>query len=576
MTAPLTPPALAADAAATPLHPADAALGPPPPERGPRPGIEPGLPWTLRGALRALLALRLPRARAQALLNARRAAPLPLALFLGAFCIYALFSWNRFTEPSKETHFAYLAHSLFQGQLELLIPPHEFYEPHYNDWASYIDLPLKGPDQQTLQGFFLPDYHLQGTPYAHREFRGLDGKTYFIRDADIDHARKPNITRTLPGGRTYTTRDFRTHYHMSFPPVPSVLMMPIIALSDPADIDLRDPTKLGINDVQFTVFFAALNVMLCFLVLEHLRALGVSGRTRRQNLWLTLAYGFCTNTLWCSILGQVWFTALIIGMTFTWLYIWASADTRHPFLAGLCLLGALGTRTPLAFSVVFFAYFLFFPDGKLRRADWASFLRKAAWFSLPLLTGGALLMWMNYARFLSPFEFGHKYLAQGLRPSTLNYGLFNYHFLSKNLHTAFSLLPRIQPYKPHVLISNHGMSLFLTSPFFLYLLSYRSGPRPIDRKWLWACTLALACVAIPGFFYQNTGWVQFGFRFSLDYTPYILLLLTFNRRPLTYTFAALAALGFFVNSFGAITFGRQKQYYEEWLIDPDTPRQPQP
>lgn len=569
MTSPPQPP---------PIHPADAALGPQPPELGPSPGLEPGDPWTPRALTRALTnTLSTPRAGFPEMLRAAwQASRIPAALFAGAFLVYALFSWNRFTTPSPETHFAYLAHSMLHGQLELLVPPNEFYEPHYNDWASYIDLPLKGEDQQVLKGFFLPDYHLAGTPLAYREFRGLDRKTYHIRDSDIDHARKPETTRTLASGRTYKHKDFRTYYHMSFPPLPSLLMLPIVAMADESEIDLRDPTKLGINDVQFTVFFAALNVMLCFLVLQYLSRMGVSGRTQAQNIWITLAYGFATNALWCSILGQVWFTALVIGMTFTWLYIWASAGTRHPILAGLFLGCAMATRTPLAFSFVFFAYFLFFPDGKLRRSNWKEMFVKGAQFSAPILIIGGLLAWMNYARFQNPFEFGHTYLALGLRPSTLNYGLFNYHFLSKNLLSAFTLLPRIQPYKPYVLVSNHGMSLLLTSPFFIYLFGYRSGARQIDRKWLWALICGLAAVAVPGFFYQNTGWVQFGFRFSLDYTPYIMLLLALNRRPIGRWFVALAFIGLIVNGFGAITFGRHKQFYEEWLIDPDHARQPLP
>ena len=68
--------------------------------------------------------------------------------------------------------------------------------------------------------------------------------------------------------------------------------------------------------------------------------------------------------------------------------------------------------------------------------------------------------------------------------------------------------------------------------------------------------LATALVAVPGFFYQNGGWYQFGFRFSLEYTPYLVLLLSLGRRPLTKVWWGLALAGVAVNAWGAAVFNR--------------------
>jgi hypothetical protein len=69
--------------------------------------------------------------------------------------------------------------------------------------------------------------------------------------------------------------------------------------------------------------------------------------------------------------------------------------------------------------------------------------------------------------------------------------------------------------------------------------------------------LTAAAIAVPGFFYQNSGWFQFGFRFSLDYTPYLIVLLALGRRPMTAAFWALAGAGVAVNAWGAAVFNRQ-------------------
>jgi hypothetical protein len=65
----------------------------------------------------------------------------------------------------------------------------------------------------------------------------------------------------------------------------------------------------------------------------------------------------------------------------------------------------------------------------------------------------------------------------------------------------------------------------------------------------------VAACALPGLLYQNTGYIQFGFRFSLDYTPYLLVLLalsgwSFRSTPLRVALAVAVA----VNFWGAVAF----------------------
>ena len=67
----------------------------------------------------------------------------------------------------------------------------------------------------------------------------------------------------------------------------------------------------------------------------------------------------------------------------------------------------------------------------------------------------------------------------------------------------------------------------------------------------------MAVVAIPGFFYQNSGWFQFGFRFSLDYTPYLILLIALGGHRFKRLFWAAVLAGVAVNAWGAAVFNRQ-------------------
>ena len=79
----------------------------------------------------------------------------------------------------------------------------------------------------------------------------------------------------------------------------------------------------------------------------------------------------------------------------------------------------------------------------------------------------------------------------------------------------------------------------------------------------WTRTLiaAIAFAMIPALLYQNTGWAQFTFRFSLDVTPYLILLLALDGRPIDKRYMALIILAIVIQTFGAATFGRVGMFY---------------
>jgi hypothetical protein len=136
------------------------------------------------------------------------------------------------------------------------------------------------------------------------------------------------------------------------------------------------------------------------------------------------------------------------------------------------------------------------------------------------------------------------------------FGLFNYAFFSKNLAAAFTLLPKILAKAPYVKVSWHGMSVFLTTPILLFLLWPKARPAPHRGLWL-----TLGLVAFVDLLYQNTGWVQFGYRFMIDWAVFAFALLAIGARPLGRFAKALILAGVIVSSFGALTFQRHTHYY---------------
>lgn len=449
----------------------------------------------------------------------------PVVLFLIGFAVFAAFAGPRVVMHSQDNHFVYLADAFLHGQAELTRKPH-----HQNDWASYEVLTLKGDSAaqygETVKGFFT---RRGGKP---NEFRLLDGREVELPPKDRGESERK--------------------YFVSFPPFPGVLMMPFVLIGG-----------YGANDVLFTVLMAALNVVLVHRLLRRLVEKGYSERSEVDDLWLTALFAFGSVHLWCAVLGQVWFTALIVGVTCNLLYVYYALDADAPLKAGFAMAAAFATRASLLFAAVFFLHQAIWPASGERRPP-REIVRRLAIFGLPCLVVGVLLLVYNYVRFEHATEFGHTYLATGTIARIRDFGLFNLTFLSRNLTAAFTLLPSIDGEAPYLHLSKHGMSLLLTTPALVWLL-YPVRSHALARGF----ALTAACIAVPIFFYQNTGWEQFGFRFSLDFMPYLVGCLALGGRPINRAFRTLIVVGVLVNALGAVTFkrGGMDRLYTEYLCE---------
>ena len=471
-------------------------------------------------------------------------------LFAVVSAVYALVAWDRVLEPSPQFHFVDLAHSFMAGELHTDTPKQRANKvedddpPGYrdaiarsreaggwNDWAALRTLTMV--DGTVLTGRF-PWADSDGE--RSRTFHTLDGEAWQV---DVRKDLRADCDG-LPGKRC----DVTTHY-VSFPPGPALVMLPFAAI-----------WGYDTNDVVITILFGGLNALLLFLFLQLLVSRGHTRRSREDNIWLTLMFALGSVAFFVSVRGEVWFTALVLGVTVNLGFMLAALDMRRPVIAGLLLGLGMATRTPLAFCFVFFAWQLFFPGGQWRRGRWKEIFTQGTLFAIPVVAVGVALMAYNHARFGQPFEFGHSLLSGGAGARIRDHGLFNTWYLNANLSAALVNLPRLMPEAPFVNISKHGLSLLFTTPALL-LLARPKVHAPLGAA-LWATVFA---AAVPGLLYQNTGWEQFGYRFAMDYFPYLIALVACGGREVTRRVKAVIIFGVLVNLFGAITFGRFSELY---------------
>lgn len=464
--------------------------------------------------------------------------------------VYAFTAFDRLAAPSPQFHFVDLAQSWLSGRLDTDTPRQRRGQTTdsdlagyrvaiertldsggWNDWAALRTLTLK--DGTVVRGRFPWARDLSERKHL---FYTLDGETRKI-------VTPTDLARTCgTSGRRVCDE---TKHFVSFPPGPALAFLPLTVLFG-----------YEVNDVWVTLLFAALNGGLLFLFLELLVTRGHSQRSQRDNLWLTVLFSVGSVVFFSAVRGEVWFTALILGVTCNLAFLLAGLDVRRPLLAGIALALGMATRTPIAFCFVFFAWQLFLGGDRLKERRIREILVKGAWFSLPILVVGGLLIAANLIRFGEPTEFGHRLLAGGAGDRIRDHGLFGLWYLDKNLAAAFLNLPQWTSEAPYLRISKHGLSLLVTTPALLWLA--RPATRVPLASALWA---AVICAATPGLLYQNTGWAQFGYRFALDYLPYLLALIAVGGRNLGPWFKAAVLWGVLINLFGAITFGRYETLY---------------
>jgi hypothetical protein len=354
------------------------------------------------------------------------------------------------------------------------------------------------------------------------------------------------------GGNDFSELDGR--WFVPFPPLPALLLLPAVLLAGSPE---------AVVDGRFFLLLAGVAPAALFLALEKLRERGRAERSERDSALLALLFAFGSVYFFSAEQGTVWFAAHVVGTGLAALYLWAALDGERPLLSGALLGLGFAARSPLLFAAPLFvlehgrrclpAGFCAWdkPLGVLPLLDRGRFWRGLAWFALPVaLVVGATLV-HNAARFGDPFEVGYRYLRVAWHARIERWGLFSYHYLARNLGVILTSLPWLGDPERPFRVNGHGLALWLTTPGYLWLL----WPR-VKRAPYFALLFTAAAVAAPTLFYQNSGWVQFGYRFSNDYAVFLFALLYVGGRRFGALFCAVAACAVVLNAFGALTFGR--------------------
>jgi len=321
---------------------------------------------------------------------------------------------------------------------------------------------------------------------------------------------------------------YNGQWMVSFPPAPALILTPIALFTGP-----------NINDVVLTLIFGGLNVALFYTLMPLVgkRMKNKFDTTPAARLGLTLTFGFGTVHWWLSCFGQVWFTAQIFATTFLLLALYEALGPARPVWCGVWLALAALSRPPVLLALPVFLWLLC--EESQPRQQLRSLLKIVA----PLAAAGLFMGWYNYARFGNPFELGYRYmvLEELLADIVEKTGSFSLSYLKTNLYHAFLNLPELQARWPFVVMDGWGLSILLSTPLLLVL-----ARTPLRERFVQVVLISTLLVALPSLLYYNTGYLQAGYRYSLDFLPLLFTALAAAMRgrfrPASWALAAFSII----------------------------------
>lgn len=311
--------------------------------------------------------------------------------------------------------------------------------------------------------------------------------------------------------------------YLPYPPAPALVLLPFESI-----------WGTSFSEVYFSMVLGAINAVLFWYLLGLLNV----GRTTK--LLLVPFFAFGTVHFYAATTGTLWFYNHVVTVTFLLLAIIFMLRRTSLLLPAFFLGLSFLSRQPTILATPFFVYWMLRQrhEGVFSREHLREIFRDRHSLYAVGLFGAALLpfvlftLWYNAVRFDSPFETGfdtvaNGYINGGLKysfyldwfPDAPRFNLFDIRNVPLHLYTIFLMPPEftgdLGVFRP----SPYGLSVLLTSPAFVYaaLVKRKDALKP-------AAWLAIGLVSIPLLLHYSQGWVQYGYRFLLDFAPFLLIL----------------------------------------------------
>ena len=341
------------------------------------------------------------------------------------------------------------------------------------------------------------------------------------------------LSGRLDMGKNYEWLELAVYngkYYLSFPPLPSVVMLPFVLL-----FGERTPSNL------VSALYGIFTAMIAYKILKK------AGMKRGGAVFFAIAYVWGSNMLWLSTSGGVWFLAQGLNMLLLTACVYFAQQKMRVAAYAMAAL-AVGCRP---FSVCMFlplmAYF-YTADKDRPMAD-----RIGGQIRSLIIPAFIALCYMlyNYVRFGNVLEFGHNYLPEFTESEK---GQFSLSYILPNL---YNLLLRPVTLRADLTLEYplfDGFMFYIANPMFL--IWFAAVVKDVRQKKLDAVRLCIVIAVLIELLllcaHKTLGGWQFGARYTVDMLPMALMYLLLKKDEPGGISAFIMAAGMMFNLYGAL------------------------
>jgi hypothetical protein len=297
----------------------------------------------------------------------------------------------------------------------------------------------------------------------------------------------------------YDTAYYHGHYYWPLGPLPAIILLPFVAFFG-----------LAVRQEYFLVFCNLINLFLLYNIGQRIT------QNQASSLWLSFAYVFSTEYLNIACVPWSSYFAQAVATTFLLLALYEFLHGTRWWLIGVYTALGVATRVNIIIASVFFYFSILFEHGNRNILE--------SGYGLQSLYGGLAV--------------------------NREYGLWSLVHFPGNLYYFFLRGPvgvfipgtKVLTY-PYLRYDGWGMSILFTSPIFFWLVK---APWKNTVVQLSALTSILMFSVFLG--YYGIGFKQYGYRYALDFYPFLFLILAYAvRQKFTLSMKLVALTSFVLN-----------------------------
>lgn len=307
---------------------------------------------------------------------------------------------------------------------------------------------------------------------------------------------------------------FNNHYYWPLGPLPAIILMPFVAIGK----------FIGFCFYQgyLNFFLVIFTAIIIFRICKKINYPGL------DSVYWVIAFIGGSMFLGVTMDSYSWYFSQVITVLLSFLAILEYLGKKRYGLIGLLCGLILLTRVTAAILIIFFILEIITNQENLKNK--IRFLLQLSIFPTLSL---ATVIFYNYIRFNNFFETGYtlQYLENASLAYQKNMGIFKPRNIPGNLY--YSLLNPPSPVFennishalkfPFIKADLWGMSIFITSPYLIYIFFLRHKDK-ISK----IAIITIILTFVPILMYYGIGYMQFGYRYALDFMPLLFFLLIRN------------------------------------------------